>query len=275
MLPRHRPFFLALMGVLFISSAFAQRSKTYKQKILPGMVKVNDTLYYDEVELDNVSWLEYLHWTKTNNPGESLENYYQMYPDTTVWTTGDGYPNNPYQTHYLTHPAYKSYPLVGVTWKQAKDYCAWRTDRVIEYLEEKGKRDKAPAAFVYRLPTYEEYEMVYRDMVDLSLRIGDEGKKKCRGMYRFNLKRAADDTMGVAGVNNDNSDITAPVKSYWPNAYGIYNLKGNVAEWIAEENHHVGLSWADRTTENAMEKKKLDQASSYVGFRCVCEIIED
>ena len=40
--------------------------------------------------------------------------------------------------------------------------------------------------------------------------------------------------MGVAGNLNDAADITAPVFSYWPNDYGLYNMVGNVAEWVLD-----------------------------------------
>ena len=40
--------------------------------------------------------------------------------------------------------------------------------------------------------------------------------------------------MGVAGSLNDNADVTAPVFSYWPNDYGLYNMAGNVSEWVMD-----------------------------------------
>ena len=40
--------------------------------------------------------------------------------------------------------------------------------------------------------------------------------------------------MGVAGYLNDNADVTAPVYSYWPNDYGLYNMAGNVSEWVMD-----------------------------------------
>ncbi len=39
-------------------------------------------------------------------------------------------------------------------------------------------------------------------------------------------------TWGVAGSLNDNADVTAPVFSYWPNDFGLYNMAGNVNEWV-------------------------------------------
>ena len=40
--------------------------------------------------------------------------------------------------------------------------------------------------------------------------------------------------MGTAGFLNDNADVTAPVFSYWPNDYGLYNMAGNVSEWVMD-----------------------------------------
>lgn len=49
-----------------------------------------------------------------------------------------------------------------------------------------------------------------------------------------NFKRGRGDNMGVAGALNDNADVTAPVFSYWPNDYGLYNMAGNVSEWVMD-----------------------------------------
>ena len=49
-----------------------------------------------------------------------------------------------------------------------------------------------------------------------------------------NFKRGRGDNMGVAGSLNDNADITSPVRSYWPNDYGLYNMAGNVSEWVMD-----------------------------------------
>ena len=64
-----------------------------------------------------------------------------------------------------------------------------------------------------------------------SLRNGDS---KNQGKIMANFKRGRGDNMGVAGNLNDNADITAPVRSYWPNDYGLYNMAGNVSEWVMD-----------------------------------------
>ena len=48
-----------------------------------------------------------------------------------VWRSELSY-NEPYVEFYFRHPSYNYYPVVGVTWKQAHDFCIWRTDRVNE-----------------------------------------------------------------------------------------------------------------------------------------------
>ncbi|MFD1257398.1 SUMF1/EgtB/PvdO family nonheme iron enzyme [Mucilaginibacter terrae] len=59
-------------------------------------------------------------------------------------------------------------------------------------------------------------------------------KKRTRGMILANFKRGAGDNMGVGGSLNDKADITAPVRSYEPNDFGLYNMAGNVNEWTSD-----------------------------------------
>lgn len=95
------------------------------------------SFYMDETEVSNVDWLEYLYWLNQNFP-DDRQLYYNAIPDTLVWRNPLSY-NEPYVDNYLRHPAYQDYPVVGVTWEQANDYCVWRTDRVNEeILRSKG-----------------------------------------------------------------------------------------------------------------------------------------
>lgn len=55
-----------------------------------------------------------------------------------------------------------------------------------------------------------------------------------RGLMMANSMRGRGDNMGVAGALNDKADITAPVRSYWPNEYGLYCMAGNVNEWVMD-----------------------------------------
>ena len=55
-----------------------------------------------------------------------------------------------------------------------------------------------------------------------------------QGEFEGNFMRGRGDNMGVAGGLNDNADVTAPVRSYLPNAFGLYNMAGNVNEWVMD-----------------------------------------
>ncbi len=58
--------------------------------------------------------------------------------------------------------------------------------------------------------------------------------KSTRGLIYANFKRGEGDNMGVAGALNDAADITAPVRAYLPNDFGLYNMAGNVNEWVLD-----------------------------------------
>jgi gliding motility-associated lipoprotein GldJ len=59
-------------------------------------------------------------------------------------------------------------------------------------------------------------------------------RDKYQGQMLANFKRAKGDYMGMAGNLNDDAHITAPVRSFWPNDFGLYNMAGNVNEWVLD-----------------------------------------
>lgn len=90
------------------------------------------SFYMDETEVRNIDWREYLHWLRRIYP-ENPEKYEAALPDTLVWRDELSL-NEPYLESYFRHPAFSNYPVVGVNWVQATEYCKWRTDRVNERL---------------------------------------------------------------------------------------------------------------------------------------------
>ena len=99
------------------------------------------SFYLDESEVTNSEYLFYLEWMEKVFP-PSFETYKNIYlsavPDTLVWRDVLGF-NELLTENYLRHPSYANYPVVGVSWIQATQYCKWRSDRVNEkILMEKG-----------------------------------------------------------------------------------------------------------------------------------------
>ncbi|MFA9390886.1 MAG: SUMF1/EgtB/PvdO family nonheme iron enzyme [Prolixibacteraceae bacterium] len=96
----------------------------------PRRVTVS-SFYMDETEVTNYDYRTYMAWLGSRYPNSNK--LALATPDTLVWRSALAY-NEPYVENYLRHPSYSNYPVVGVSWKQANDYCKWRTDRVNEYI---------------------------------------------------------------------------------------------------------------------------------------------
>lgn len=101
----------------------------YEWNNLPRRVTV-PSFYMDQFEVRNVDYREYLYWIKRVYI-DYPEVHEKALPDSLVWRRRLGY-NDPYVDNYFRHPAYREYPVVGVSWVQANDFCKWRTDRVNE-----------------------------------------------------------------------------------------------------------------------------------------------
>ena len=98
------------------------------------------SFYMDETEIANVHYLEYLHAIQK----DSTQDFYESaLPDTTVWRNDLAF-NDPYVEQYLRFPGFRMYPVVGVSWKQATDYCIWRTAAVNNNLAAPTAKTKAP-----------------------------------------------------------------------------------------------------------------------------------
>lgn len=216
------------------------------------------SFYMDETEIANIHWLEYLHYLNVSD--SSREVYMAALPDTTVWEERLAF-NDPYVDHYLRYPGFRYFPVVGVSWVQANDYAAWRTRAVnIKLAEEFGDGEYAETdgripletGFVlpdYRLPTEAEWE--YAATALIGTQWLDENQTHQRiypwdghalrnpygkemGYFLANFKRGRGDYAGIAGKLNDGALITSYIYEFPPNDFGLYNMAGNVSEWVMD-----------------------------------------
>ena len=288
------------------------------------------SFYIDEAEVTNKEYSIYLNWLEKVFPRNN-EKYKMIYqsavPDTTVWRKALGNDGSLPET-YLRHRAFGDYPVVGVSWLQAKEYCYWRTNRVaekelvlrnvlkplfsndsvtvegknhfdhevfrenpsllfggnrniwgeqilsqdtfafygfedesydidaelaeedVEVINENPEPEKLyfedkPIANVFRLPSELEWEYAAKADVEHREFNNIRGRKKYAwngkytrnpnsefGEHYANFKQGKGDYSGIAGWSSDGADFTNKVKSYPPNAFGLYDMAGNVAEWV-------------------------------------------
>lgn len=203
-------------------------------------------------------------------------------PDTNQWVQALHY-QEPYRVHYHSHPAYANYPVVNVGREGAMAYCAWLQEKL-------NKEGGVGANYEVRLPERNEWWYAATGGLKHSAYAwGGPYLRNAKGCALANFRHVGDENVrrdpatgevevvdrpfrvnyaGVAGALSDNVDITAPVNSYFPNKFGLYNMNGNVAEMLAEPGQAAGGSWRspgyDIRNESVMA---FDGPSPEVGFR--------
>ena len=152
-----------------------------------------------------------------------------VYPDTTVWLKDFNYAyNEPLYDGYFWHSAYKNYPVVGVTWEQARAYCNFRTKFKSDYNQSQKKKKQRAMAF--RLPTEAEWEYAARGgKENATYPWGGPYLIDDRGCYLANFKPKRGSY--IENERKGTYTYTAPVKKFPKNGFGLYDMAGNVAEW--------------------------------------------
>jgi len=273
---------------------------------LDGMYYQGDDRVFDRNEID-VRLLKYNYSTlilrdaadyrndKTKRRSDFiLRDTVPVYPDTLVWLSDFAYAaNEPMVQGYFSHPAYKNYPVVGVTWRQARAFTLWRT----RYNESYKDAHRLPHRLPYDLPTEAEFEYAARGgRIGTDYPWGGPYIKNAKGCLLANFKP------GRGNYTDDGGAYTVNVRSYFPNDFGLYNMAGNVAEWTSSSFDESAstfvsdiaptLQYEAKAGDAEVLKRKVvkggswkdvgyflqnssrtyeyqDTAKSYIGFRCV------
>ena len=200
-----------------------------------------------------------------------VEETINIYPDTLVWVRDFTYGLNDPLADYFWHPAYDNYPVVGVTWSQAKAFNAWRTQLMNNWRNSNGQSDVQR----FRLPTEAEWEYAARGGLELSpFPWGGPYMRNAQGCPLANFKPMRGDYVEDGGA------YTVDISSYSPNDWGLYNMAGNVAEWtstaydetVYEFSHELSpeYSYHAKVTDPPALHRKVTRGGSWkdIGYYC-------
>ena len=200
-----------------------------------------------------------------------VEETINIFPDTLVWVRDFTYGFNEPLADYFWHPAYDNYPVVGVTWSQAKAFNAWRTQLMNNWRNSNGQSDVQR----FRLPTEAEWEYAARGGLELRpFPWGGPYMRNAQGCPLANFKPMRGDYVEDGGA------YTVDISSYSPNDYGLYNMAGNVAEWtstaydetVYEFSHELSpeYTYHAKVTDPPALHRKVTRGGSWkdIGYYC-------
>lgn len=309
--------YISILMVSFILLSFSQKNKKPKplfdaKKLEKSMKFIHGRRLILDSKLDNktmnvthvysdsivpfymsdheVSNLEYRNFLTSIRENDTLL-YKKMLPDTSVWRGPLNY-NEPFVTYYFRHPAYNDFPVVGISYEQSNAFCNWLTENYSKTEKKKFSQVK------FTLPTKNQWvsaaignNCYAGNTVNL---MNNKGKWLANFMVFNQEGIIKDEGLGLRSIvgdsayyetryiatSSDNSGGfgTTPVFSYLPNENKIYNMRGNVEEFVLEKGISKGGSLKDpgyylqNLSEETYDTTK--SASAERGFRVAMNFIK-
>lgn len=276
--------FIALMGSSFVVNPDKVLSKKLRdtyQYVPAGIIKSDkkevkvEGFYMMATEVSNLHYKEYLAYLERNGALEELEK-------ARVHT--DGWKDEPYKQTYFDHPAYENYPVVNITKEAAEAYCSF----LEETLNRTGQVKEGYKVVHCRLPVRSEWILAAQAGRTYAIYpwggYYTRNSKGCTlanfnpiGTEQISYDQSSDKYIVVENGNPQNvARAPAPVDTYFPNDFGLYNMSGNIAEMISDQNTAMGGSWNSTGYDIRIQSEMAFQKfSPEVGFRPVFQIVQE
>lgn len=286
--------FTSLM-VVFSIQGFTQTQKDFITSIQKKYLAIYpDSIFANSCELSNYDYHLFLNSLFAKDPALALK----LRPDSSGWRfpqipSGRAY-NEPMVSVYFNHKKYEQYPVVNISKEDAIHYCNWLTEL---YNGTEGRKYKRVE---FRLPTRKEWMIaakgknkntgVRRIYPWDGLYVSDS-----KGHFRANyapineeiIRRNGRGELYVAGnphyigmmLQEDGAMYTSGCTQYPPNEYGLYNVAGNVSEYVLETDKALGGSFISpayylQFEVDESEFPDTDKGGAYIGFRPFMFVIE-
>lgn len=272
-----KPFLLLVLSLIILSSFFSYKNHLPKAKQIEKVfIPINEKLLVCKYEVSNGEYKQFMDFlisTKQEVYRKCLLDTMQQFRRLT---------NESHKVNYHSHPNFKTYPVVTVSYEGANEYCNWLTK---QYNSDKDRKYKK---VVFRLPTEAEWmQAASGGNKNKMYPWGNFYLRNSKGEFLCNFLRLGDQsifyddkskTYKVAETfiesANQNAQTT-PVNEFPANPDGFYNLSGNAAEMVAKIGLAKGGSFNDPGQNVTISSKKYYNGPSLeIGFRVLMEIID-
>jgi len=239
--------------------------------------KVKPDLFVCKYEVSN---LEYRGFLDALLNSKQLELYKKSLPDSLAWVENNDL-GRPLAIHYFRHQAYNNYPVVGITYENALDYCQWLTTNY-------NRSEKRPfKKVVFQLLTKADW--MFAASAGDSTRTFPWGSgfiqnnrkqdlcnyRHAKIEYDSSSKKYVELETLQSEIMSKEGKFTSTVNGYFPNTFGLFNMSGNVAEIIEERGVAKGGSYNDLPFQVMIKSERnYAKTSADIGFRVAMKIIE-
>lgn len=283
---------LFLMAGFALGCSSGKHVKSYSAQIASvksEYMKITESLYVADGEVSNGEYLQFLNWLETNGKKEELE---KCNVDSNGWRRKLSF-CEPLVLYYHRHPAYKDYPVVNVSYEGATAYCKWLTEEYHKNLSRKFNKVQ------FRLPAEDEWKLAAKGgnptatfpWKGIYMR-NEQGEFMANfvNLMDWITKDTVIEGVGKVFIASGYEDVkmsplsgggiyTTPVRSYWKNGYGLYNMAGNVSEMLQEKGRTKGGNWGSygyylRIDADDEFGGDFGGTSPRVGFRVFMEVLE-